>query len=112
MEVRAVAKETGVSVRKTRPLVNMVRGMKVEEALALLKYQPTPRARMLAKVIKSASSNAENNFQMSPSELRIVKVFADEGRTMKRHRPRSRGRMSPILKRSSHITVVVADQEG
>ena len=112
MEVRAVAKDTGISARKMRPLVNMVRGRKVDEALNLLKFTPAPKAKVLAKVVKSAAANAENNFQMSPSELRVVSIFADEARTAKRFRPRSRGRASPILKRSSHITVIVAEQEG
>jgi len=112
MEVRAIAKDTGVSPRKVRLLVDMVRGKKVDEALAILKFMPTPTARVVAKVVKSAVANAENNFQVSPSDLKIVKVFADEARTLKRHRPRARGRSSPILKRSSHITVIVAEQEG
>jgi large subunit ribosomal protein L22 len=111
MEVRAVAKDTGISPRKVRLLVDMVRGKKVDEALALLKFTPTPTARVVAKVVKSAAANAENNFQMSPSGLKIVGIFADEARTMKRFRPRARGRASPILKRSSHITVIVAEQE-
>jgi len=110
MEVRAVAKDTGVSPRKVRPLVDMVRGKKVDEALTMLKFAPTPTARVVAKVVKSAAANAENNFQMTPSELKIVSIFADEARTMKRFRPRARGRASPILKRSSHITVIVAEE--
>ena len=112
MEVRAVAKDTGISARKIRPLVDMVRGKKVDEALNLLKFTPAPKAKVLAKVVKSAAANAENNFQMSPSGLRVVSIFANEARTAKRFRPRSRGRASPILKRSSHITVIVAEQEG
>ena len=111
MEVKAVAKDTGISPRKVRPVIDLVRGKKVDEALALLKFAPTPTARVVAKVVKSAAANAENNFQMSPSELKIVGIFADEARTMKRFRPRARGRVSPILKRSSHITVIVAEQE-
>jgi len=110
MEVRAVAKDTGVSPRKVRPLVDMVRGKKVDEALTVLKFVPTPIARVVAKVVKSAAANAESNFQMSPSELKIVSIFADEARTLKRYRPRARGRVGPILKRSSHITVIVAEQ--
>jgi len=90
----------------------MVRGKKVDEALAILRFTPTPTAQVVAKVVKSAIANAENNFQVSPSDLKIVKIFADEARTLKRHRPRARGRGSPILKRSSHITVIVAEQEG
>jgi len=110
MQVRAVAKDTGVSPRKVRPLVDMVRGKKLDEALTMLKFAPTPIARVVAKAVKSAVANAENNFQMSPSELKIVNIFADEARTLKRYRPRARGRVSPILKRSSHITVIVAEQ--
>ena len=109
MEVRAVAKDTGISPRKVRLLVDMVRGKKVDEALTILRFAPTPTARVVAKVVKSAVANAENNFQMSPSDLKIVTVFVDEARSLKRFRPRARGRSSPILKRSSHITVIVAD---
>jgi large subunit ribosomal protein L22 len=112
MEVRAIAKDTGISPRKVRPLVDMVRGKKVEEALALLKFTPTPSARVVAKVVKSAASNAENNFQMDPADLKIVGIFADEARTLKRYRPQARGRSTPILKRSSHITVIVSEEEG
>ena len=112
MEVMAVAKDTGISPRKVRLLVDMVRGKKVDEALAVLRFTKTPTARVVAKVVKSAAANAENNFQMSPSDLKIAKIFADEARTLKRFRPRARGRASPILKRSSHITVIVAEQEA
>ncbi|GAJ05819.1 unnamed protein product [marine sediment metagenome] len=112
MEVRAVAKDTGISPRKVRLLVDMVRGKKVDEALTILRFAPTPTARVVAKVVKSAVANAENNFQMSPSDLKIVNVFADGGRTLKRFRPRARGRSNQILKRSSHITVIVAEVEG
>ena len=110
MEVRAVAKNTGVSPYKARPLVDMIRGKMVDEALATLRFTPTPTARVVAKVVKSAAANAENNFQMTPSELKIVSIYVDEARTMKRYRPRARGRAGPILKRSSHITVIVAEQ--
>jgi large subunit ribosomal protein L22 len=112
MQVRAVAKDTGISPRKVRPLLDMVRGKMVDEALAILKFTPIPIAQVVAKVVKSAAANAENNFQMSPSDLRIINIFADEARTLKRYRPRARGRVSPILKRSSHITVIVAEQES
>jgi large subunit ribosomal protein L22 len=110
MEVRATSRDNGLSPRKVRLLVDMVRGRKVDEALTLLRFAPTPTARVVAKVIKSAAANAENNFQMTAADLKIVSIFADEARTVKRFRPRSRGRASPILKRSSHITVIVAEQ--
>ena len=110
MEVRAVAKHTGLPTSKVRPLVDMVRGKKVDEALNILKFTPTPKAKVLAKLVKSAAANAENNFQMDPAVLRITSIYADDAPAMRRHRPRSRGRASPIRKRSSHITVVVTEE--
>ncbi len=111
MEVRAIAKNTGISPRKVRLLVDAVRGKRVNEALTVLQFASSPIARVIAKVVKSAAANAENNFQMNPSDLRITSIFANEAPTLKRFRPRARGRASPILKRSSHITVIVAEQE-
>jgi large subunit ribosomal protein L22 len=111
MKVKAVAKEVGISPQKVRLVINMVRGRKVDEALNILNFLPTPTAKAVAKVIKSAVANAENNFQMSPAELRITDIFADRGHTLKRFRPQSRGRVSPILKRSSNITVFVTEEE-
>ena len=92
-------------------VLNSVRGKRVEEALAVLRFMPTPTAKAVAKVVKSAVANAESNFQMSPTELRITDIFADKGHTMKRYRPQSRGRINPILKRSSNITVFVTEEE-
>ena len=112
MEVKAVVKNTGVSVRKMRPIVDLVRGKRVEDALNILRYLPTPHALIVSKVIKSAAANAENNYQLSMDSLKITGIFADEGATMKRYRARSRGMASHILKRSSHITVIVTDQES
>ncbi len=112
MEVRAIAKDTGISPRKVRLLVDMVRGKKVEEALTMLRFVSSPTARVVAKTIKSAAANAESVFQMSTSALKIVKIVADDAPRLKRYRPRARGRVSPILKRSSHITVIVAEQES
>ena len=111
MEVRAIAKDTGISASKMRPLVDMVRGKTVDEALTLLRFVPSPNAQVVAKVVKSAAANAENNYQMTPSDLKIVSIFANEAPALKRYRPRSRGRVSPIHKGSSHITVIVAGEE-
>jgi large subunit ribosomal protein L22 len=110
VEVKAVAKDTGLSTTRLRPLVNLVRGKKVAEALRILQFTPTPKAKYLAKLVKSAAANAENNFQMDPADLKIVKIWVDEARVMRRYRPRSRGRASPIIKHSSHITVVVSEE--
>ena len=111
MKVKAVANDVGISPQKVRLVVNMIRGKRVDEALTILRFMPTPTAKAVAKVIKSAVANAENNFQMSPAELRITDIFADKGHTLKRFRPQSRGRISPILKRSSNITVFVTEEE-
>ncbi|MCL2678796.1 MAG: 50S ribosomal protein L22 [Dehalococcoidia bacterium] len=112
MEVKTVAKDTGYSSRKIRLLLNLVRGRKVEDALMTLKFASSPSARVVAKAIKTAAADAENNFQLTASELKIVKIYADDAPMMKRFQPRARGRADRILKRSSHITVVVAEQEG
>ena len=110
MEVRATAKDTGIPVGKVRPLVDIVRGKKVDEALTILKFTPTPKAKVVSNLVRSVAANAENNFQIDPADLRIVKIFADEARSLRRYRPRSRGRSSPIRKHSSHITVIVAEE--
>lgn len=110
MRVKAVAKDVGISPRKIRLVIDMVRGKKVDDALTVLNFLTTPSAKAVAKVIKSASANAENNLEMSSADLRIAAIFADQGRTLKRFRPQSRGRVSPILKRSSHITVLVEEE--
>jgi len=112
MEVRAVAKNVRISPTKARLMADMVRGKKVQEALNMLLFTPTPTATAVAKVIKSAAANAENGFQLSPETLTVSSIFVDQGLTIKRYRSAARGRVSPILKRSSHITVVVAEQEN
>ncbi|MFA5308364.1 MAG: 50S ribosomal protein L22 [Dehalococcoidales bacterium] len=112
MEVKAIAKDTGMPASKMRPLVDMVRGKRVDEALNLLRYAPSPKARLIAKVVRSAVANAENNFQMDPADLIVVKINVDVARSMRRFRARSRGRASPLHKNSSHVTVIVAEQEG
>lgn len=111
MEVRATARYVRTSPRKLRPIAGVVRGKKVEEALTILRFLPSPSARTVARVVKSAVANAENNFEMTPSDLRIVEIYIDGGRSMKRFRAGPRGRVKPILKRSSHITVVVKEEE-
>lgn len=110
MRVGAVAKDIGIPPRKMKLVVDMVRGKKVEDAINILKFTPTPAAKIVAKVIKSASANAENNYHLDPAELKVVYIVADEGHTLKRYRPQSRGRFSPILKRSTHIKVFVSEE--
>ena len=111
MDVRATAKYVKTSPRKLRPIADTVRGRKVEDALVTLKFLPSPLAGAVAKVVKSAAANAENNFEMTPSDLKIVSIFVNEGPRARRYRAGPRGRAKPIRKRSSHITVVVAEEE-
>jgi len=108
MEVKTVAKDTGISATKVRPLADLIRGKKVDEALSILQFASSPAARVVAKAVKSAAANAENNYELLPEELKVARVFIDEARTIKRYRPRARGRASSIVKRSSHITVIIA----
>jgi len=111
MKVSAIAKDVGIPSRKVKLIVDMVRGRSVDEALNMLKFVPSPAAEAVAKVIKSAAANAENNYEMTPSELKIVEILANEGHTLKRYRPQARGRVAPILKRSTHIVVSVSEEE-
>jgi len=112
MQVVAVSKGLPISAEKLGLVAEAVRGKKVDQALAILKFSTTPSSREVAKVVKSAMANAENNFQLIPSELKIVKIVADQGRRMRRFKARSRGRVSPIIKRSSHITVILGSEES
>lgn len=89
----------------------MVRGKKVEEAMNILKFVPTPAAKAVYKVVKSASANAENNYEMATADLKISDIFANKGQTLKRYRSQARGRVSPVLRRSTNITVFVSEEE-
>jgi large subunit ribosomal protein L22 len=111
MKVRAVSKDIGIPPQKVRLVVDLVRGKKVDDALNILRFVPTPAAKAIAKTIKSAAANAENNYQMSPSALEVVEIYADGARVLKRYRPQARGRIAPILKRASHVTVFVDEKE-
>ena len=112
MEVRVIAKDVGVSAQKMRPLVDLVRGKTVEEALTALRFAASPNARIVAKAVKSAAADAENNYELRSSDMKIVGIFADQAPSLKRYRARARRRVGRIRKRSSHITVIVGEQEG
>ncbi|MBI4334462.1 MAG: 50S ribosomal protein L22 [Chloroflexi bacterium] len=112
MQVKASATNVGYSYQKVKLIADTVRGKKVDDALAILKFLPSPAARAVAKVVKSAAANAENNYQLTPGTLKIVAICADKGRTLKRFRPRARGRANEVLRRSSHISVVVEEKEA
>ncbi|KPU26763.1 MULTISPECIES: 50S ribosomal protein L22 [Caloranaerobacter] len=111
MEARAIAKYVRISPRKVQIVANLIRGKNVNEALAILKFTPKKSARLLEKVVKSALANAENNFDMDRDNLYVAEVYANQGPTLKRWRPRAQGRAYPILKRTSHIGVVLRERE-
>jgi len=90
-------------------VLDLVRGERVQRALAILEYMPHKAAREISRTIKSAAANAENNFDMEPADLVVKTIFADEGPALKRFMPRARGSMNRIRKRTSHITVIVDD---
>jgi len=110
MRVTATAKYVRISPRKVRLVADLIVGRPVEEAAAILRFMPNAAARDVAKVLRSATANAENNFNLTADDLRVVSAVANEGPTLKRIRPRAQGRAFQILKRTSHITVSVADE--
>jgi large subunit ribosomal protein L22 len=111
MEVTAKAMQVRVSPRKMRLVVDLVRGRDVNEALGILKFTPNKAAVDIAKTIRSAQASAENNYDLDPDNLYVKTIYADDGPTFKRWRPRARGRVNQILKRTSNLTVVVAEKE-
>jgi large subunit ribosomal protein L22 len=112
VRVSATAKYIRRSTRKTRLVVEVIRGRRVDEAAAILRFMPQAAARDVARVLKSATSNAENNHNLSSDELVVLEARADEGPTMKRWQPRARGQAFQIHKPMTHITVVVGDGEA
>lgn len=111
MEVTATAKYIRMSPRKVRLVVDAIRGKPVSQALSMLRYMPQAAAKAVSKVVSSAVANAENNYTLEAEDLYVAEIAADEGPTLKRYRPRAHGRVSPLLKRSTNITVVLAEKE-
>ena len=112
MRVSATAKFLRSSTRKTRLVTQAIKGKPVEEATAILRFMPQKAATEVARVLKSATANAENNHNLSAQDLVIVDAIANEGPTIKRFQPRAQGRAFPIHKPMTHVTIVVADQEA
>ena len=110
MESKAVAKYVRIAPRKVRVVMDLIRGKNVAEAFAILKFTPKVGADAIEKVLKSAVANAENNFDMNVDKLFISTAFVDQGPTMKRIHPRSRGQAYKIKKRSSHITIALEER--
>ena len=110
METRAVARFVRISPQKIRLIMNQVRGKKVEEALHMLSFAPQRGARILKKLVNSAVANAEQNPDVDVDSLYLKRLFADQGPSLKRWRPRALGRATKILKKSSHLTVILDEK--
>ena len=104
---RATAKYVRVAPRKVKIVVDLIRGKQVDQALAILAYTPKSAAPVVEKLLNSAIANAENNLSLDRQSLYVAETYANQGPTLKRFQPRSQGRAYKILKRSSHITVIL-----
>ena len=109
MAVRAIAKNTGVSVKKVKPIIDMVRGQNVTDALQVLQVLATPISRLVLGLVKSVTANAENNMMLQRANLKIIYIHVDQSVRLKRFRPRSKGRASRITRANTSITVVVEE---
>ena len=110
-DIRAYLKNADISAQKARLVVDLVRGKKAVDAANMLKYTPKKAARLLEKLLGSAIANAEENFGVSRDDLVVYQVTADEAPTRKWRRFGARGRFKPLLRRSSHITIVLRERE-
>ena len=110
METSAKLKNARISPQKARLVADQVRGMKVEPALQLLEFSNKKAAAIIKKILESAIANAEHNDGADIDELKVSTIYVDEGPTYKRIQPRAKGRANRILKRTSHITVAVAEK--
>ena len=104
---RAIARYIRISSRKVKVVIDLIRGKSVNEAMGILMYTPKAAAEPVLKLLKSAVANAEHNMNLAAEDLYIAEVFADQGPTLKRFRPRAQGRASRIRKRTSHITIIL-----
>ena len=105
--IRASARYVRISARKARVVADQIRGKDYEDAVALLSFSPRGAAVPILKLLRSAGANAENNDDLDPEDLRIDRVSVDEGPTLRRYRPRARGRATRIEKRSCHISIAL-----
>ena len=110
MEAKAIARHVRIAPRKVRVVTELIKGKAVDEALAVLKFTPNRAAKALAKVVASAAANAEHNLELTRDALRVRRAYVDSGPSQRRMHARARGRADVVKKRSSHITVVVADE--
>jgi large subunit ribosomal protein L22 len=109
MEVTAMLRNARISAQKCRLVADQIRGLPVDRALQWLTFSPKRSASLVKKVLESAIANAEHNEGADVDELKVSRIYVNEGPTYRRFRPRAKGRANRILKRSSHITVAVGD---
>lgn len=110
-KAKAIARHVRISPRKARQVIDLIRGKDAQEALTILRFTPKAASPIIAKVVRSAVANAENNFDMDVDSLYVSECYVDQGPTMKRIRPRARGMADRIRKRTSHITVILREKE-
>ncbi len=110
--VRSFARNAPASPKKVRLILDEVRGKRVDEAMAILRYMTSPHSELVAKAVRSAAANAENNYDMDPRRLRITEAFAGDAQKVRRVMPRARGRGDIIRRRSSNITIMVEEEEN
>ncbi|MGX7394206.1 MULTISPECIES: 50S ribosomal protein L22 [Carnobacterium] len=108
---KATAKTVRIAPRKVRLVVDLIRGKSVGEAISILKFTPRGASPAVEKVLMSAIANAEHNYDLDVENLVVSEAYVNEGATMKRFRPRAKGSAAPIMKRTSHITVVVSEKK-
>jgi large subunit ribosomal protein L22 len=111
MEARAYLRYARISPRKVQIVLDLIRNQPADKAMAILKHTPKAASELLVKLLKSAMANAENNHNMDKTKLYVAECFACPGPIMKRIRPRAQGRAFRVLKRSSHITLVLKEKE-
>lgn len=112
MEAKAILKNCRMTSRKAQIVLDLIRNQPLERALAILKYTPKAACEPILKLVNSAAANAENNFNMDKNYLYVAQCFACQGTTMKRGRPAAKGSSHRILKRTCHITVVLAEKDN
>lgn len=111
MDIQAKARHLPISAQKMRLVCDQVRNMDADQALIVLEYMPHKGARFLYKLLESAIANAEENYEMNRQDLYISQVFADEGPSMKRMKAGARGRYKPRVKRTAHLSIVLAERD-
>jgi large subunit ribosomal protein L22 len=110
-DIEAYARGVGISAQKVRLVVDLVRGKSIQEALNVLKFTSNAAAQPVSKLLASAAANGEENFGVSRDDLYVYRIYADEAPTRRWRRFGARGRFKPLLRRSSHITVILRERE-